>query len=250
MKIRQLEKRGFPELAGGLFVTLTVDYNKRCWCEDVAYEKGLDRIRRMISRLRQKYNIRRWFWKMELHKPDSVGRQYAHWHLWFDYGGYIPGEILTKAWGLGRTDIRKVRSKDWRYLFKYICKTASELPEWLASRTKVRLFQTSMHFFAGDDAEPSPRQVDTDEKENNGSQEMETIGERVLKWTRCVVARTISAGTVTHRLMVLEFRWGEMLSKFACLRMQPGFDREQITITERKVITWLPQNPIFLSAVT
>lgn len=253
-KRRQLEKRGMPDLKGGVFVTLTVDHTDLD--EEEAYEAGKDQIRRFLSTLRRTYSIRRWFWKMEFHQPDEAGRQFVHWHMWMDYGGYIPGERLTKAWKLGRTDIRKVRSREWKYLFKYMVKQAGDLPAWMAARKQVRLFQTSMGFFSGDGNAtapdtPSPRQIDNDERQNNGSQTMDTIGERVLRWTRCAVVRSTHNGIVRHRLVVMQTkRWGDLLAHFARIRMQPGIEPDEIEITERKVTSWLPINLTSLMAAS
>ncbi|WED65878.1 hypothetical protein PXH66_03325 [Synoicihabitans lomoniglobus] len=265
-KCRQMKKRGMPDLDGGRFITLTVN---RELCPDEggtwrllepaeAYEMGKARLRRFIARLRKRYKIRRWFWKMELHQPDNNGLVYAHWHFWFDYGGHIPGEEVTKAWGLGRTDIRRVRRKEWTYLFKYMCKQAGDLPDWLTSMTKVRLFQTSMGFFSGNDAPPedtpSPRQLDDiDETKNDCAHEMDTIGERIVRWTRCVVARSTSSdGTTRHKLLVMQTsRWGDLLAAFAELRIRYGITQADCEIKTQKITTtWLTQLPPCLQGYT
>lgn len=271
-KRRQMKRRGMPELEGGRFITVTVkrtqereDGTTYLLSPEEAYELGKERLRRFIFRLKRKYRIRRWFWKMELHQPDEFGEQYAHWHFWFDYGGHIPGEELTQAWGLGRTDIRRVRRKEWDYLFKYMCKEAGELPEWLASKTKVRLFQTSMGFFpkseedfAGNDIDtademPSPRQLeDIDETQNDSNHQMDTIGERIVRWTRCIVARTQNLdGSYHHKLRVMEAtNWGQLLAEFARIRFSCGIPAEECTITTNKITTWLTQLPPSLQGST
>ena len=264
-KRRQMERRGMPELEGGRFVTVTIDRRTQRTpsgsimelTEEEAYALGKDRLRRFIANLKRRYKIRRWFWKMELHKPDELGRQYPHWHFWFDYGGHIPGEQLTKAWSLGRTDIRRVNRQEWKYLFKYMCKQAGDLPDWLTSKTKVRLFQTSMGFFAGNDATddetPSPRQSDGNEAEtqNDSMRYTDTIGERIVRWTRCVVARSTSSdGTFRHKLLVMRTtKWGELLAEFAQIRFRNGISLKDLNITTYKIeTTWLTAIPPCLRA--
>ncbi len=264
-KVRQLVKRGMPDLKNGRFLTLTVERKtedgRNVWkllTPEEAFALGKDRLRRFVALLRKTYKIRRWFWKMELHQPDEFGNVYPHWHLWFDYGGHIPAERVTEAWGLGRTDIRRVRSNEWSYLFKYMCKQAGDLPEWLTSMRKVRLIQFSMNFFAGNDAQPedtpSPRQCDNvDETENDRNYEMDTIGERIVRWTRCVVSRTTSPdGSVRHKLLVMyKTKWGELLAEIAALRFRSGITDQDCEIRTQKIkTTWLTQLPPYLLAST
>ena len=147
MKKRRLELAGIPNLRDWRFITLTIAL--RNITPTQAYEKGCARMRRFLARFRKA--IGRdflWCWKLEVH-ADEDG--YPHWHLLIDYRKKIPMEIferLTKWWGLGRVDVRRVRQQDWEYLFKYVSKGLEELPEWLTHfKGRIRIFQTSRGFW-------------------------------------------------------------------------------------------------------
>lgn len=161
--VRRLEARGFPSLFGWLFVTLTVDPDLFEGQAD-AFERGRDRIRRAIARLRARgFNVRRYFVKFELTEAG-----WPHWHLGLDCRDHIPNEELEAAWGLGWTKIKRVKKpRDFRYLFKYVTKDAAGegVPDWVLDYPKtIRVFQTSNGFFGetkkaqganSDDAETS-----------------------------------------------------------------------------------------------
>lgn len=99
-KMRQLQRKGFPEnLRNWRFLTVTMD-RERFRGEEAAYEAGSRRLREMIYILRRKYEIARWWWKLECHEPDSEGRVFAHWHLLLDYKRPIGDEGQTSRRGL------------------------------------------------------------------------------------------------------------------------------------------------------
>ena len=144
--VKRLLRRGFPPLFGWLFVTATVDPDQFDSPVE-AYLAADDRLRRMIHALRESgYHIVRYFWKFELHRNS-----WPHWHLGLDTREFIPNEAIEAAWGYGFTKTKRVtKERDFKYLFKYVCKDPGDLPEWVLDfPRRIRVFQTSAGFYGG-----------------------------------------------------------------------------------------------------
>lgn len=246
----QLEKRGFPsDLRNWRFVTLTVD-PKLYPDPFFAWMLGKRHLRQFVYLLKKRYNIRRWAWKLEFHEPDECGRVYPHWHVLFDYKARIDKDELAALWGKGRTNIKRVDGEGFEYLFKYAVKAIDCIPHWILERTNVRLFQTSKGFFPPlpasgvakqKDETASPRLPDSDHvgDTQNYRPNPETIGERLKRWSRYVVSRSISSeGQVRHR--VFEMRadsWGQLLVKLVHVKLRTGVSDAQLHITENHIST-------------
>ena len=185
--VRRLEARGFPNLFGWLFVTLTIDPDLFATPE-AAFEKGRDRIRRAVARLRERRDIVRYFVKFELTEAG-----WPHWHLGLDCKGHIPNEELEEAWGLGFTKIKRVKKpRDFRYLFKYVTKdSAGEgVPDWVLDYPKtIRVFQTSNGFFGQTKTRPKPDEVDEQTQPQPA-----TLREKWAGWRRRAVVRGRAVG--------------------------------------------------------
>lgn len=227
-KRRQLEKKGFPEdLRNWRFVTLTLD-PKQYPDAQLGWMLGKRMLRQFVYLLKKEYGVRRWCWKLEFHEPDECGRVYPHWHLLFDYKARIDKDVIAKLWGKGRTQVKRIESDGFEYLFKYATKAIDCIPDWILNRTNVRLFQTSKGFFpAGSVAkkpkEPSPRQLSDDPAEDtqNYNPNTETIGERLKRWSRYVVSRSISeTGQVSHLTyeMICD-SWGQLLVRLGRVKI-------------------------------
>lgn len=249
-KKRQLERKGFPQdLRGWRFVTLTLD-PKEYPDPFFAWMLGKRHLRQFVYLLKKKYGLRRWCWKLEFHEPDECGRVYPHWHLLFDYKQRIDKDELAALWGKGRTNIKRVDGQTFEYLFKYATKAIDCIPDWILARTTVRLFQTSKGFFpplpASDKAkekEPkaSPRQLTDgpgEDTQNNWSR-TETIGERLTKWSRQVVSRSISpTGSVQHQLYEMRCdSWGVLLVRLSNVKLANRVSCTDLRISENVIQT-------------
>lgn len=153
IKARRLQKAGLPDFTNWRFITLTAA--NRAISPQAAYQTGKDRMRRFLARFRQALGYSfRWCWKLEFHDDG-----YAHWHLLVDYTKRIPREMLPnleKWWNLGRVNVRRVKGRDIRYVFKYVSKAPEDLPQWvLEFEGTMRVFQTSRGFYT---AKP-PRKI-------------------------------------------------------------------------------------------
>lgn len=177
--VRRLEAKGFPNLWGWLFVTVTVvpdDYDSPV----EAYEKGADRVRRMVANLRANgYPIRRYFSKLELHESG-----FPHWHLGLDCREFIPNDDVSDAWGLGFTKTKRVtKARDFKYLWKYVVKGNEEIPDWVLDYPRrIRVFQTSVGFFA----EPQSSSKSGDAA---GEPEVRTLRVKFSEWSERGVVR-------------------------------------------------------------
>ena len=179
--VKRLEAKGFPNMWGWLFVTVTINpdgYES----PDAAYEAGSDRLRRMIHALREAgYGIKRWFWKLELHENE-----FPHWHLGLDCREFISNEEVSEAWGLGFTKTLRVqKERDFRYLFKYVTKAGDAVPDWVLDYgRRIRVFQTSRGFYA---AQSPSRPADAEGEV--GVECVETLRDKFFKWERRGVLR-------------------------------------------------------------
>lgn len=145
LKLRRLQQAGLPDFTNWRFVTVTVA--NRMISPLAAYHLGNQRMRRFLARFRKA--IGRpflWCWKLEFHEDG-----YPHWHILIDYRKRIPVEMLGEIerwWGLGRTNVGRVKESDIHYVFKYVAKGPEDLPEWVAHhRGRLRVFQASRGFY-------------------------------------------------------------------------------------------------------
>lgn len=244
-KMRALEKRGFPQnLRNWRFITLTMD-RSRYPDPEQAYEVGKRHLRQFIYELRKEYSITRWCWKLELHKPDGEGRRFPHWHLLIDYKRPIAVEDVHTRWGKGRTEIQAVRNQGFDYLFKYVAKSVSDLPDWITNRTCLRLFQTSRNFFPAsgvvdDESEASPRLSAEEPGANteNDALKSETIGERLDRWTKLVVSRIqTSEGGIRHQLHVMKDSWGSLRAHVCSLKFTHNLSEQKMRINSYSIET-------------
>lgn len=262
-KRRQLERKGFPhDLRNWRFVTLTMD-PKKYPDPKVAWEIGKRHLRQFVYLLKQRYGIKRWCWKMEFHEPDECGRVFAHWHLLFDYKQRLDKDEIHTLWGKGRTNIKRIDNQTFEYLFKYATKVVEQIPDWVLNLKVIRLFQTSSGFFPASsktkqkDETASPRLCvdDHDTKTQNNDDVTteglvkkatrnctETIGERLQRWSRYIVSRTISQkGTILRRTHeILCDSWGTLLVNLGELKIQLGLFNQpynKINITENIIQT-------------
>lgn len=184
--VRRLEAKGFPQLWGWLFVTLTIDQDEFEGPEE-AYEAGSDRIRRMVRALREVgYPIKRYFSKLELHENE-----WPHWHLGFDCRERIENGVLADAWGLGFVNVRRVKKeRDFRYLFKYVSKgSADNIPDWVLDYPRrIRVFQTSVGFYG------EPSKVHSKASDAAEERPVVTLRAKFVQWSTRGVIRARDVG--------------------------------------------------------
>lgn len=203
LKRREIERKGLPVFKHCLFMTLTVP--EAVSSPKKAYEIGKDRLRRFLARFRKA--IGRdfpWAWKLEFQENG-----YPHWHLIIGYKKRIPKNVfrdvaasIAQWWGLGITNIQRLRQKDFAYLFKYVSKIASAdgdeeagvcLPSWVLdyktvrkdgrASAGIRFWQTGGGFYTHQ-KEPKKQE----KKEKKSSRVPYTLREQLKLWSRKAVA--------------------------------------------------------------
>ncbi len=250
-----LKRKGFPSVKNWVFCTVTLDRSQFADSLD-GYIQGKERLRRFTAALREAgYTIRRWCWRMEFHQEDEqTGEIWPHWHFLIDYKGKFDLLTVNECWGLGRVNLKRVRSSNFEYVFKYVTKPMEHLPEWLLEMRRIRLFQSSPNFFpdspASDDSKEnvkaSPRlSIESTDRPQND----ETIRERLKRWSSSVVSRSIlSSGAVRYELHTnLAGSWGELLIVAARTKHSRHLGEEEMSITYHKLESselWIKRLPV------
>ena len=267
-KARQLKAKGFPEnLRNWRFLTLSINRDNYS-CPFEAYEIGTRHLRQFIYDLRELgFNIPRYCWKLEFHKPDEDGEIWPHWHMLLDYKRPIPADLINGCWGKGRTEIKGVRDKGFDYMFKYMSKELDELPDWVLEMKRLRCFQSSVGFFP-----PAPQKIsvsdgvekieDASPRESgdrcardtqNNALRNQTIGERLERHQHTVVSR-IQCDDLSYR-HTLHINphptWGALLVSVSRIKLSGKLDQNTLSITssnriETTCLHYLP--PTFQTA--
>ncbi len=179
--LARLEPR-LPDVGGKLFLTFT--FNPALFAGPLdAFDQGRDRLRRVFYRLRHGV-----MWEGKRHVVDAPyciklefhENDWAHFHSVFLTKRFLPADLLTDLWGLGRTNVGRIKRDEFRYLLKYVTK-AGELPEWIKPRSRVRVFQSSRGFLKpaeGKTATPDAAKVPT----AGSRRTVSTLGDRVERW--------------------------------------------------------------------
>jgi len=168
-----------PDVSGRLFLTFTIDPNLFGSPSD-AFEHSRDRLRRVFYQLRHGVD---WEGKrIQLDTPYAVKVEFhasgwAHFHVVFLTRRFLPAELLNHLWELGRTNIRRISNKHFRYLLKYVIK-GGELPEWILSRRRLRVFQPSRGFLVGIEGKPAST------RRKGKKRKSWCIGERLERYRR------------------------------------------------------------------
>jgi len=183
-------KARFPSVAGKLFNTFTLDHNLFSGPES-AFDYARQKIRKVYARLRKGVMWEGKFYqidapycvKVEFHE-DELG--WPHFHTIQLTGRYIPGELLAHLWQLGWVYVERIEKDDFKYLFDYATK-GSDYPEWVLSRRRLRIFQSS-HGFLKPIAKPEkqPAQVPYKPRDKRASY---TIRERLERWARTALVQ-------------------------------------------------------------
>lgn len=180
-----------PDVGGSLFLTFTV--NPALFeSPQSAFHHARGRLRRVFFNLRRGVE-----WKGKTYRvnaPYCVKVEFhqdgrAHFHAVFLTRRYVPGELLTALWKLGRTDVRRINDASFRYLLKYVTKGGS-LPEWVLDFKRLRIWQASKGFYRestpveNDDATDETKEIPARRKRLSS-----TIGDRMERWARTAVLR-------------------------------------------------------------
>lgn len=124
-KRKAIERKGLPSFRNWRFITLTLDQDLFEDCPLSGYLHAKDHMRRFLFACRKAglwAEDAKWAWKMEFQENG-----WPHWHLLVGRTRKFSVEELAtigRLWGLGRTNVERVRVDEFLYSFKYAFKTA------------------------------------------------------------------------------------------------------------------------------
>lgn len=178
-------KPRLPDVGGCLFLTFTTNPALYA-CPSTAFDHARDRLRRIFYALRKgvEWEGKRYVIdapyavKVEFHKNG-----WAHFHVIFLSRRYVPGELITHLWGLGRTDVRRIKNEKFHYLLKYVTKGGA-LPDWVLSRKRLRVFQPSHGFCRPAPAEEEKQTEKAPPSMCPKKRASYTLGERLNRWRK------------------------------------------------------------------
>jgi len=179
---------------------------------DLAFENARKHLRKVFFALRKgvpwngiTYKVKAAYCvKVEFHRNG-----WPHFHVVFLTRRFVPGELLTSLWDLGRTHVRRISNAKFQYLLKYVTK-AGTIPDWVLRFRRIRIWQTSRGFYR---KSLPPKKDATSRREifpRRTRTESTTIGERLTKW-----AHTATLERVKHRFQVaLSASFSELFNHF------------------------------------
>lgn len=132
-KVKKLEAKGIPCMKNWRFITLSLRRQQDeqdpslPWFEDPleGYLVGLEHMRRFLEACRVAKLWRKgtpWSWKLEFHEDG-----FPHWHVPVGHKFKFTHRQLAKIrqlWGLGRTNVKRIKDSAFGYSFKYAFKPA------------------------------------------------------------------------------------------------------------------------------
>lgn len=238
LKVLDRLRDRLPDVSGKLFLTFTVD--PRLYADEAAaYDHSRDQLRRVFFKLRHgvKHGAKRYVIdapyciKTEFHENGWV-----HYHAIFLTRRFLPGELLTELWGLGRTQVQRIDNDGFAYLLKYVTK-ADDLPDWVKARNRLRVFQTSRGFLRPPPAKPAADTAPAGEPKKRASY---TIAERLDRWARTAL---LMRGTRVQTLL-FQRPFRELFDQLVLPVARAGRYRGngEIEITNnQEMILWLKQ---------
>lgn len=233
-----------PDVAGCLFLTFTV--NPLLYANpSTAFDHSRDRLRRVFHLLRKgvPWNGKTYLIdapycvKIEFHRNG-----WAHFHVIFLTRRYVPGELLTVLWGLGRTDVRRINNHRFHYLLKYVTKGGG-LPEWVLGRNRLRVFQPSEGFCRAEPEQDSPQPAEPSKTPGVKSKRTScTLGERLQRWRKTALLGR--ADDCRQILLCAPFTelFNELVYSIAVAGRYLGNGEIQINDT-RELYPWILPNP-------
>lgn len=139
-KAKQIKANGIPDLTNWRFITLTVDPQKANFDPETGFKMLREEFPKFIRRMRSEFNPdSRWCRKFEFHSNG-----WMHCHLFYEYTAKfdrIELEMINHYWGIGRVNVKRVKSGLLDYMLKYITKSITlddeeprdcPFPQWFA----------------------------------------------------------------------------------------------------------------------
>ncbi|MDP0495014.1 MAG: hypothetical protein Q7Q73_02280 [Verrucomicrobiota bacterium JB024] len=248
LKVKDLEKKGIPDLRDSRAITVTMD-PKRYPDPETAYEIGKRHMRqflydlrghlvRSVSRWSPKKRLKRkdipYCWKLEFHVSG-----WPHWHIVLLWRKPIDLFKVNEFWGKGRTHVQRIKGETFKYLFKYVTKSAT-LPEWVLQRQRIRIFQASRGFYT---CGPTASRPPGGKQKKRKVDDSLTLGEKIVRWGRTVTFRCDLKSSRRYRV-ILEDDFTDILVEEAREQLSGNphvkiRGAHEIKTTNERVIKWL-----------
>jgi len=232
-----------PDVSRCLFMTFTI--NPELFdSPKTAFSTARSKLRRVFFRLRKGV-----MWEGKCYRVDAPycvkvefhQNGWAHFHVVFLTRSFVPGELITHLWDLGRTDVRRINDRKFHYLLKYVTK-GGDLPEWVRGFNRLRVWQATKGFYREiptvEEAEKTPGPKRLFRKRSKC-----TLGERLERWSRTAVLKTGDE----FRQIICHAPFADL---FADLIFSVAVDRRylgngQILINDTKdILPWILPNPL------
>jgi hypothetical protein len=233
-----------PDVGGSLFLTLTVD--PKLFADAAsAYDRTRDDLRRLFFKLRRGVEHEGKLWVIDAPycvKTEFHENGWAHYHVVFLTRRFLAAELLAKLWGNGRVNVQRIKADQFSYLLKYVTK-AGDLPDWVKSRKRIRVFQTSRGFLSPADQSKTKRRAALPAKPHRARASY-TIEERHARWERMAV---LVHGTHIRQVLFTEpFRelFGRVVLPIARVGRYRGNGEITIKPTEEMILWLMQQSPI------
>ena len=218
-----------PDVAGSLFITLTIDPLDFSGPES-AFKHSRKRIRKIFYALRKGV-----MWDGKVYKiksPYAVKLEFhengwPHFHIVFLTKRFLPPDLVAHLWGFGRTDVRRIITEEFHYLLKYVTK-AQSLPDWILNKKRLRVFQPSRGFLLPETDKKQPKEPKEDEQKVPAKRKTTTLGQRIVNWSRMA---KIVGPTGFVRIINFPAAFIDILD-----RLVVGIAREGRYLGDRKVI--------------
>jgi len=227
-----------PNLCNAVTITFTIDRTKFS-SPHQAWVAGVQRTSDFIEAFRAKYGRTEYFIGLEFQREDADGEAWPHWHAILLRRGTYNKEWITKQWGYGWTDVRRIRDKTLDYFLKYVTKCYDTVPDWVLPLNRIRRVRYSRHFLqavvAAEVAAAGAKK---------GPRVQRTIGERLADWaSRATVKcgdKVRSAQTRQPWKQLLRQEMGTILK----LQAYEGFGVLAVETSNPEHILWINKHLI------
>ena len=223
-----------PNLCNAVTITFTIDRTKFKNPLE-AWVAGVQRTADFMEAFQAKHGHTEYFIGLEFHKEEVDGEAWPHWHAILLRRGTYDKEWITKQWGYGWTDVRRIRDKTLDYFLKYVTKCYEAVPDWVLPLNRIRRVRYSRHFLQAVVAE----EVATASGRKTGPRAQRTIGERLADWASRV---TVKCGDKVRSAQTRQ-PWKQLLRQEigAILKLQAyeGFGVLAVETTNPEQIIWI-----------
>ena len=227
-----------PNLCNAVTITFTIDRSQFKNPHE-AWVAGVLRTADFMEAFRAKHGPTEYFIGLEFQREDTDGEAWPHWHAIILRRGTYDKEWITKQWGYGWTDVRRIRDNSLDYFLKYVTKCYDAVPDWVLPLNRIRRVRYSKHFLHAVVAE-EVKATGT----KTGPRTQRTIEERLADWASRV---SVKCGKLVRSAQTRQ-PWKQLLRQEigAILKLQAydGFGVLAVETTNLEHMSWINKHLI------